>query len=53
MQFEAGHKSFDNLMDLRFRLEELFPGQRIDLVLQNALKPMIRASVESSVRYVA
>lgn len=53
VEFEPGHKSFDNLMDLRFRLEELFPGQRVDLVLQSALKPMIRASIESSVRYVA
>ena len=53
VEFEPGHKSFDNFMELRFRLEELFAGLRVDLVLLNALKPMIRASIENSVRYVA
>jgi predicted nucleotidyltransferase len=53
VDFEPGKKSFDNFMELRFRLEELFPGLRVDLVLQSALKPIIRANIESSVRYVA
>ena len=53
VDFEPGRKSFDTFMDLRFRLEELFPGLRVDLVLQSALKPIIRANIESSVRYVA
>ena len=51
--FQPGRKSFDNYMDLKFRLEDLFPGRTIDLVLENALKPAIRPYVERSVRYAA
>ena len=40
-------------MELRFLLEDLFPGRRIDMVLENTLKPAIRPYVDASVRYVA
>ena len=51
--FLPQRKSFDNYMDLEFLLEELFPNRRIDLVLENALKPAIRPYIERSVLYVA
>ncbi len=53
VSFYPGRKSFDAYMDLKFLLEELFPGRRIDLVLENTLKPSIRPYVEANVRYVA
>ena len=51
--FHPDRKSFDSYMDLKFLLEELFPDRRIDLVLENALKPALRPYVERSIRYVA
>ena len=51
--FLPQRKSFDNYMDLEFLLEELFPNRRIDLVLENALKPAICLYVELYVLYVA
>jgi predicted nucleotidyltransferase len=51
--FEPGKKTFDNFMDLKFRLEELLPGRTIDLVLENAIKPAIREYIKRSVRYAA
>ena len=53
VSFHPGRKSFDAYMDLKFLLEDLFPGRRIDLVLENTLKPAARPYVEASVRYVA
>ena len=53
VSFHPERKSFDAYMDLKFLLEDLFPGRRIDLVLENTLKPTIRPYVEASVRYVA
>ena len=42
VEFDPGRKSFDNYMDLKFRLEELFGGRKVDLVLEHVLKPAIR-----------
>jgi predicted nucleotidyltransferase len=53
VSFESGKKTFDNLIDLKFRLEELFPDRRVDLVLESALKPAIRPYVQKTIRYVA
>jgi uncharacterized protein len=53
VEFDPGRKSFDNYMDLKFRIEELFSGRRVDLVLEHVLKPAIRPYVERTVRYVA
>lgn len=36
--FEEGQKTFDNDMDLKFYLEDLF-GRKVDLVTEKALKP--------------
>jgi len=43
--------SFDAYMDLKFFLEDLF-GCRVDLVLEDALKPRLRPHVLSEVAYV-
>jgi uncharacterized protein len=37
-------KSFDAYMDLKFYLENLF-GCRVDLVLEDALKPRLRSNI--------
>ena len=33
VRFHPGSKTFDNFMGLKLYLEELFPGERIDLML--------------------
>ena len=53
VEFEPEQKSFDNYMDLKFRLEELFAPRRVDLVPEHVLKPALRPYVERTVRYVA
>lgn len=53
VDFHPGKKSFDNYMDLKFRIEELFSRRRVDLVPEHMLKPAIRPYVERTVRYVA
>ncbi len=45
VRFEPGSKTFDNFMGLKLYLEDLFPEERIDLVLEDALKPAIRERV--------
>jgi uncharacterized protein len=51
--FNEGEKTFDRYMDLKFHLEELFPGRKVDLVLESTLKPFLRPHIEKTVRYVA
>ena len=42
VRFEEQRKTFDNFMEVRFFLESIFPGMRLDLVLEEAIKPAIR-----------
>ncbi len=44
--------SFDGYMDLKFFLEELF-HREVDLVLEPALKPRLRASILNEVMYAS
>jgi len=53
VRFQTGKKTFDNYMDAKFLLEELFPGVGIDLVLESSLKPAIRDRVLAEARDVA
>ena len=53
VRFAPGRKSFDNFMDLKFKLEELFPDTRIDLVLEDCLKAGIRDRILFEARDVA
>jgi len=51
VEFEEGHKTFDNYMELKFFLEELFNG-KVDLVLKSALKEEIKSYILPEVIYV-
>ncbi|WP_342764574.1 nucleotidyltransferase family protein [Methanospirillum stamsii] len=48
--FEKGKKSFDNFMGLKFYLEEIF-NRKVDLVTEDALKPLIRDPILNEVVY--
>ncbi|HUT51833.1 MAG TPA: nucleotidyltransferase family protein [bacterium] len=41
---EFEEKSFDNYMDLKFFLEDLF-GRKVDLVIEGTIKPALRAKI--------
>lgn len=45
---ELGQISFDGYMDLKFFLEELF-GRKVDLVIQEDVKPSLRHILEEAV----
>lgn len=47
---EFTHPSFDNYMELKFFLEELF-GRKVDLVLSDSLKTRIKSQILSEVLY--
>ena len=49
---ELEHKTFDNYMDLKFYLEDLF-DRKIDLILSDTLKPRLRSSIEKEVVYAS
>ena len=48
--FEEGQKTFDNYMDLKFFLEDLF-GRKVDLVTEKALKPQLKDIILKDVVY--
>lgn len=48
--FEEGQKTFDNYMDLKFYLEDLF-GREVDLVTERALKPQSKDIIMREVVY--
>ncbi len=50
VEFRQGRKAFDNYMELKFFLEDLF-RRKVDLVIKDALKPRIRQSVLREVIY--
>ena len=50
VDFEGGKKTFDNYMDLKFFLEDLF-GCKVDLVIREAIKPRLKPYILSEVRY--
>jgi len=51
VEFNPNLKTFDNYMDLKFYLEDLF-GRKVDLVLAEAIKPDLRPNITGSVQYV-
>lgn len=53
VHFSKGGKTFDNYMGLRFYLETLFPGHSIDLVIEETLKPRLRASIYKDTVYAS
>jgi predicted nucleotidyltransferase len=50
VEFEKGKKTFDNYMDLKFYLEDLF-GCNVDLVVREALKLELKRNILKSVKY--
>ncbi len=50
VKFKKNEKTFDNYMDLKFFLEDLFES-KVDLVVQEALKPDLKPYILESVRY--
>ena len=52
VEFEKGKKTFDNYMDLKFFLEDLFDCN-VDLVIKEAIKPRLKPYILESVQYAA
>jgi predicted nucleotidyltransferase len=50
VEFEKGYKTFDNYMELKFFLEDLF-NNKVDLVLKSALKEELKPYILSEVVY--
>ena len=50
VEFDDNQETFDNYMDLKFYLEELFEI-KIDLVILNSIKPTLKSSIMRSVKY--
>ena len=52
VEFEKNQKTFDNYMDLKFFLEDLFKS-KVDLVVVEAIKPDLKPYIMRSVRYAS
>jgi predicted nucleotidyltransferase len=50
VEFKKGKKTFDNYMDLKFFLEELF-NRDVDLVVKEALKVELKSKILRTVKY--
>ena len=50
VDFDPKQKTFDNYMELKFFLEDLF-DTKVDLVLQEALKPVLKPHILGEVVY--
>jgi predicted nucleotidyltransferase len=53
VHFDRRKKSFDNYMNLKFFLEEVFADRAIDLVIDDSLKPSLREYILDSVEYAS
>lgn len=51
VEFKSGQKTFDNYMDLKFFLEEIF-NLNVDLVVNEAIKPDLKPNILRNVKYV-
>lgn len=52
VEFEKGEKTFDNYMELKFFLEDLF-NCKVDLVVEGTIKPRLKPYILESVKYAA
>ena len=50
VEFRKGQKNYDNYIELKFFLEELF-DKEIDLVTSESIKPELKAEIMESVEY--
>jgi hypothetical protein len=51
VDFKEGCKTFDNYMNLKFYLEELF-GKKVDLVIKSVINPRIKPFIIEEAIYV-
>ncbi len=51
VSFKEGWKTFDNYMNLKFYLEELF-GKKVDLLIKSAINPRIKPFIIEEAIYV-
>lgn len=51
VDFKEGWKTFDNYMNLKFYLEELF-GKKVDLVIKSSINPRIKPFIIEEAIYV-
>ena len=51
VEFKKGYATFDNFMELKFFLEELFI-RAVDLVTVDALRPRLKKAILQEVSYV-
>jgi predicted nucleotidyltransferase len=50
VMFRKGEETFDNYMDCKFYLEDLF-GRKVDLVMKGAIKKRLKPSIIGEVVY--
>ncbi len=50
VEFDGGYKTFDNFMDLKYYLEDIFT-RNVDLVTVDALKPQLKDDILQDVIY--
>lgn len=50
IELEDGYETFDNYMDLKYFLEDLF-GRKVDLVTVDALRPQLKDDILQEVIY--
>jgi hypothetical protein len=50
VEFEDGYETFDNYMELKFFLEDMFQ-RKIDLVTMEAIRPQMKAAILGEVIY--
>ncbi len=50
VEFEKGHKTFNNYMDLKFFLEDIF-GLKVDLVIKDAVRTELKEYILTEVVY--
>ncbi|ADI74072.1 DNA polymerase beta domain protein region [Methanohalobium evestigatum Z-7303] len=51
VEFEKGQKTFDNYMELKFYLEDLF-DRKVDLVVISSIKPQLKDNILDEAVYV-
>ena len=51
VEFEKGQKTFDNYMELKFYLEDIF-NRKVDLVTISSIKPHLKDNILDEIVYV-
>ncbi len=50
VEFDLRQKTFDNYMELKFYLEDMF-SRKVDLVIAETIKPDLKSEITGSVKY--